>query len=371
MAKNKKIRASGGGGGVDSVALDQEILLRQEGDSYLQSQIDSLSNGGSTAGLEDEINARIAGDLNLQNQLTNTTNTANQAASDIEAIVIQLDTNTQDIAAQEIIITDIQADTLQNSQNLTTEIGNRIGGDSVLQAQIDAISLNFPDTSALTALITAETNARIGADTSLQNQINAQNLSILNVQSTLTSNSNAISSQGATLLSHTNQLSTIQTSVDTAVQNVSTMSAQLVGIQTTVDLSTEAIIELQDAFENLAGANDIVIECTPDVLASMLVYIDQDGVAQPARSDSVATMPAKFVVTSKLTATTCAVKKEYVAAALDNSLTGKAFFVSETEAGGIQLAVPTTAGAVMQTVGEGLFGNKKHYSISDRITVRS
>lgn len=377
MAKNKKIRATGGGGtgDVSTAALEQEALLRQEGDSYLQSQINNLpsTSGGGTSSeaLEDETNARIAGDLNLQNQTTLNTTKVNQAAIDIEAAFTQLATNSQTLTAQGVIVSETQAAVTLNTQNLAAEIGNRIGADSILQAQIDAISLNFPDTSALTALITAEMNARISADTSLQNQINAQNINILGIQSTSSANSTAIAGQATTIQTHTNQISTLQTSVDAAVTNVAGAVAQISGIQNEIDLNNEAVIELQEAFENLAGATDLVIQCTPDVAANMLVYLDADGVAQPAKSDSIATMPAKFYVTAKPTSTTCAVKKEFVATAPNNAFAGKSFFVSETVAGEIQITVPTTAGAVMQAVGEGLYGNRKFYSISDRLTVRS
>jgi hypothetical protein len=117
-------------------------------------------------------------------------------------------------------------------------------------------------------------------------------------------------------------------------------------------------------------SNDPVIDCSSDVIPDMLVYIDPaDGKAKPALANSTATMPAKFYVTSKPTALTCTVTKDIIKAVAGQA--GKTLFVSETIPGSVQTSIPTAAGTVIQTVGECLFGNRNHYSISDRITVRA
>jgi hypothetical protein len=134
----------------------------------------------------------------------------------------------------------------------------------------------------------------------------------------------------------------------------------------------EAIVELQVAFEDTQAASTITITCSNAVQPDMLVYIDTvDGIAKPALASSINTMPAKFYVTSKPTSTTCSVTKDILKAVPNDTLAGKTLFVSETVAGGIQVTAPTGVGRVLQSVGEGLFGSKRFYSISDRVTLRA
>lgn len=351
-----KGRKRSGGGDVDSAALQKEALIRAETDSYLQSQIDILKGLGSE-GLVQEILDRIAGDDYLQNQVNNLTTTLSSHTNLLDQHNQKIGTLEETSTTESQQLDDAQTQITALSDALTQETQTRAAADQLLQGQIDQIVLNYPDTTALTDLIKAEEQARIGADTTLQTQIDEQDVKIGQLGSTVTGLNNTVQSHSDTLTTHTNKISTLETSQQSLI--------------TSLNDTNERVTILEETVADLNQSGDPVIDCIADVQVNMLVYIGPDGIARPARADSIATMPARFFVTGKPTTGTCSVTKAILKSITNDTAAGKTLFVSETVAGGIQITPPTEPGSVLQPVGEGLSSDKRYYSISDRVTVRA
>lgn len=359
MAKNKKKVVGGGSGDVSSQQLLDEILLRQEGDSYLQKQFDDLKDTTGAGGdVELERQQRIQADQVLQTAINNLSTSVVQAVSDLDDLIIEVESVDQAVTllSQTVVVAGQQI--TQLSLDLEEEEQARITKDNQLQNQIDAIQQNSPDISSLTQLVTDERTARIGADQSLQNQINSQGAIVAGINSTVNSHTTQIQNVTTQSQQNTNQLAVVAVQASAAIQQSSD--------------NTEAIVELQEAFENLPFDIDPELDCTTDVQPDMLVYIDStDGRAKPAIATSPNTMPAQFYVKSKTAADKCTVTKEILKSIPGDTFAGKTLFVSESVPGSVQTTVPTGTGKVLQPVGVGLSGSKRHYSISDRFTVRS
>lgn len=132
-----------------------------------------------------------------------------------------------------------------------------------------------------------------------------------------------------------------------------------------VDALNEYILSLNAS----ASPSTIDITCDSGIVIGDLVYVNASGVGQKAIATSSATARVVGFVVAKPASTTARVSTFGVANISGVSI-GTKYYLSETVAGGLQSAIPTTSGYVMLYVGTGLssstvlFDTKSHLPIT-------